>query len=131
MKIPDEEINLKYLEERNFDKYLSCLNKKLKRKKIVIYGAGAMLQAIFKHYELNLNILAISDLRYTENSTEYFSGYKTCAPDEIRKINPDYVLVATKKYLPVALKIKVNKQTKIKPLINKTIKEIWKEISEN
>lgn len=129
----DEATNFNYLNDYNFEKYLNKLNKKLKNKKIIIYGAGLLFQVINKYYDLkNLNIIAISDMRFLEHQqNEEFIGYKVCSPVEISELRPDYVLVATKVYIDVAESIKAiinNDKIKIRPLIKKPLKEILKEI---
>ena len=43
----------KFLEKNNFSKRLNKLNKKLKDKKIIIYGAGKFFRAIVENYDLS------------------------------------------------------------------------------
>lgn len=135
-EIKDERSNFLYLESFNFEKHLKKLNKKLKNKKIIIYGAGAFLEVIKKYYDLSkLNIIAVADKRYSINDdSETFLGYKTCSPEEIIELEPDFVLVATKFFINIIedLYYYTLKDTKIKikPLIKKPfmtlLKEIWK-----
>ncbi len=124
-----------YLKKNNFKARLIKLNKKLKNKSIVIYGAGAIFKYIKENYDLsNLNIIGISDLKFhKEHKGTDFLGYKIILKDEIAKHNPDYVLVATLKYIKIVENFTVNvfKDTKIKtiPLVKRRlldlIKEIW------
>ena len=92
-------------------------------------------QAIKKHYDISdINIIGISDRRFEghEPNEECF-GYKVYAPSELKDLNPDYVLVATKMYIGIIedLYYDTLKDTKIKikPLLKKglftLIKEIW------
>lgn len=134
-EIRDEQTNLNYLYEFNFDKTLPKLVKKLNGKSVILYGAGVFLELIKKYFDLSgLNIVGISDRRF-ENHTENeeFLGYKVYAPSEIKDVNPDYVLVATKTYINIIenLYYETLKGTKIKikPLLQKPfltlVKEIW------
>ena len=134
-EIRDEQANLNYLYEFNFDKTLPKLVKKLNGKSVVLYGAGVFLELIKKYFDISgLNIMGISDKRF-ENHTENeeFLGYKVYAPSEIKDVNPDYVLVATKTYINIIenLYYETLKGTKIniKPLLQKPfmtlVKEIW------
>lgn len=133
--IKDEIVNLKYLQKYNFEKTLPKLIKKLKNKTVVLYGAGAFLEAIKKHYNLcNINVVAVADKRFVGHSSdEKFLDYKAIAPEEIMEQNPDYIIVSTKKYINIIEEIycKYTKNTKIKikPLLKKPIltlvEEIW------
>ena len=58
----------KFLEKNNFSKHLNKLNRKLKDKKIIIYGAGKFFRAIVENYDLsNLNIIGICDKSFTSS----------------------------------------------------------------
>ena len=135
--IPDESLNYHYLNKCNFEKYLNTLKKKLKNKKTIVYGSGVLFQLINSLYDLkDLNIIALSDIRFSEHKEgEEFLGYKVCAPDEIDSLNPDIILVATKKYIDIAENIYnnilENKNIKIRPLVKKPFREILKEIWDN
>lgn len=135
-ELPDEIANIEYVEKFNFAKNLKKLKRKLKKKSVVIYGAGVFFQAIKKHFDISdINIIGISDRRFEgHKEDEEFLGYKAYAPSELRELNPDYVLVATKMYIKIIedLYFETLKDTKIKikPLLKKDfitlIKEIWK-----
>ena len=82
-----------------------------------------------------MNIIGIADKRFEKNKEEKeFLGYKTYAPQEIKEVNPDYVLVATKIYIEVVKDlyedILQGTNIKIKPLLKKPffvlLREIWK-----
>ncbi|MBR1681277.1 hypothetical protein IJ707_05765, partial [bacterium] len=102
-EIPDEVVNMNYLFEYNFDKTLPKLVKKLDGKSVVIYGAGVFFELIQKYFDISgLNIIGISDRRFEgHEENEEFLGYKVYSPDEIKELNPDYVLVATKYYINI------------------------------
>lgn len=134
-KFNDEAININELEKYNFAGYLKKLKKKLKNKSVVIYGAGAFFQLIQHYYDLSgLNIIGISDKKFEEHEEdEVCLGYKVYSPTELRELNPDYVLVATKMYISIieilyydTLK---NSKIKIKPIYKKPflvlLREIW------
>ena len=134
--IPDEAVNYIYLENYNFSKTLKKLTKKLKNKSIIIYGAGSFFELIKKYYDISgLNIIGISDKKFkNHDKNEEFLGFKVYSPDEITKINPNYVLVATKFYINIIEDLYYNllekTKIKIKPLLKKPlmvlVKEIWK-----
>ncbi len=134
-EIHDEQQNLLYLYKFDFDKTLPKLIKKLEGKSVLIYGAGVFFELMKKYFDLSgLNIVGISDKRFTEHEeNEEWEGYKAYAPEEIKELNPDYVLVATKYYINIIEDLYYNllKDTKIKikPLMKKPfwtlVKEIW------
>lgn len=127
--LSEEEIFLAELEKKNFKKYLNKLLKKLKDKKIIIYGAGNYFKVIKNHYDISkLNIIAISDRKYETNPIDNFEGYKAIEPDKIINYEPDYVLIATRYYcLEIAMSL-ISKfagtNIKVKPLTPKNIIEL-------
>ncbi len=124
-----------YLNNIGFEKYFQKLKRKLKNKSIVIYGAGELFKYINKNYNLSdLNIIGVSDLRFhNDDKNKDFMGYKIILKDEIVDYKPDYVVVATLKYISIVENFTVNlfDKTKIKtiPLAKRKlwdlIKEIW------
>ena len=134
-EIKDERINTIYLNKFKFEKTLPKLIKKMKNKKVVLYGAGAYLELIKKYYDISgLNVIAVADKKYEiYNEEKEFLGYKTCAPSEIAELKPDYVLISTKYYINIFeyLTEELLKGTKIKvkPLVKKSfmalVKEVW------
>lgn len=134
-EIQEEHENLNYLFQYNFDKTLPRLIKKLKGKSVVLYGAGIFLELIKKYFDLsNLNVIGVADRRFSNhNENEEFLGYKAISPDEIKTLNPDYVLVATKMYINIIEDLYYGTlkgtKIKIKPLVKKDfwtlVKEIW------
>lgn len=130
--------NVNYLLKFSFDKTLPKLAKKLKGKKVVFYGAGVFLEAINKYFDIkDINAIGIADKKFEEagikETMSEFLGYKTYSPDEIKDLNPDYVVVTTKMYTNIidSLYFDTLKNTKIKvvPLLKKPfmtlLKEIW------
>ena len=111
------------------------MNNKLKGKSIVLYGAGVFLEAINKYYDLSkLNIIGISDRRFDEHKeNEMFLGHRAYSIEELKDLNPDYILVATKFYISIIEDMYyntfANTKIKIKPLVKKPfltlLKEIW------
>ncbi len=133
-EIPDEQPSLLYLYENKFEKTLPKLLKKLEGKSVVIYGAGVFFEAIKKYFDLSgLNIIGISDRKFEDHEeNEEFLGYKVYAPGEIKYLNPDYVLVATKYYINIIEDLYYNTlhgtKIKIKPLMKKSFWTLFKEI---
>ncbi len=124
---------IKYLKKINFKKHLKKIEKILKDKKIVIYGAGIFFEIIQENYDLsNLNIIAISDRKFSESgANEKIFGYPVCALADIAKLSPDYVLVGTIKFIKIIQDLESQHLKDvnciIKPLINKPFFELLKE----
>ena len=103
-------------------------------KKIIIYGTGLFFQTLIKNYDISvLNIVALSDKKFSKHEeNETFLGYKVCAPMEIADFKPDYVLVGTIKFIDIIEELEettlVNTSIKVRPLIKKPFRELWKEI---
>lgn len=124
-----------HLEHIKFEKYLDKLKKKLKNKKVIIYGFGSFFQYINKNYDLSsLNIIGISDMKFTDEQWgEEFLGYKIIPKSKIVELNPDCVIVATLKYISIIEDFEINyfdkTKTKVYPLARvplfDLIKEIW------
>ena len=125
---------IEYLEKINFSKHLKKIEKRLKNKTIILYGAGSFFQTLADKYDLsNLNIIAIADRKFINHSAdETFYGYKVCEPDELVQLKPDFILVSMLYYVQIIEHLEEtvlnNQKIKIKPLINKPFVEVWKEI---
>ena len=118
------------LKKVNFEKQLIKLKKIYKDKRILIYGAGLFFEAVNNNYDLSgLNIIGICDRVKTTGDILNLYGYTAVKPDDIKKMNPDIILVATLKpvYLIEILKTEYDK-IKIIPLVNKGRAEFFKEI---
>lgn len=125
----------KYLEKIKFAKHLKKIEKKLKGKKVLIYGTGNLFQYIYENYDLsNINIIGISDKKYESCCEDKFFGDKfpICTPDKIDELNPDFILVGTLYFVKIIdileNKVVKNKKIKIKPLLNKPLSEIFNEV---
>jgi hypothetical protein len=134
-ELVDEKNSINYLEQYDFGKNLKKLEKKLKGKKVVIYGgAGIIFQTISTFYDLGgFDVIGISDRKFAMDDAPAESlGYKTVAPDKIKDLNPDYVLVATKFFINIIEDLEYNllkgTKIKVKPMIKKPFWTLWKEI---
>ena len=123
-----------YLEEVKFSNQLKKLEKKLKNKKIIIYGAGTLFQLIANTCDLSkLNIIGICDRKFKLiDEQNDVLGYKVIIREKLEEYKPDYILVSAYEYLPVIRSLEnnyfENVNVKILPLvqypITKTIAEL-------
>ncbi len=133
-RLSSEQDFIEYLKKINFSKHLAKIAKKLKEKKVIIYGAGAFFQTINREYDLScLNIIAIADRKFVNHEDgEEFLGYRLCSPDEMESLQTDYVLVSMINFINVIEDLEEtslkNAKVKIKPLINKPFVDILKEL---
>ena len=124
-----------HLENIKFEKNLDKLKKKLKNKTSIIYGTGSFFKYINENYDLSkLNIIGISDMKFNDNDEgKDFLGYKMVPKNKIISYKPDYVIVATLKYISIVEDFELNilNKTKIKVLplakipLLQLIKDIW------
>ena len=118
-----------FLENVDFQKQFEKLQKKLKNKKVIIYGCGQLFQFINRNYDLsNLQILGVSDYKFLDTEEgQDFLGYKIIPKSKIPNYKPDYTLIATLNYIDIIKNFGYN--TKLKPLVKKglfnDLKEIW------
>ena len=83
------------------------------------------MEYILKNYDLSdLNIIGISDLKFTEeNIGQRAFGYNVIPKNKIREYNPDYILVSAKNYENIVNDFKSNifkkTKTKVLPLVKK------------
>ncbi len=125
--------HIEYLKKIEFDKRLRALERKLKNKKIVLYGAGTFFQDLVKVYDLTkLNIIGIADRTFynAEDMDKTFLGYTKFNFDDIITNAPDYILVSTLKSVDIIeeLNAKVSKNIKVRPLIKKPVKDLWEDV---
>ena len=106
----------KYLESHCFSSRLAYLSKKLKNKRILIYGTGKMFQEIIKNYDLScLNIIGITDRKYLiEDMGRKEFGYPIIPFSNWNDVNADVVLLSVQYYLSLQESLK-------KTFINKSI----------
>ena len=105
------------------------LSEKLKDKTVIIYGAGSYFNTINEYYDLSdLNILGISDMKFDDKYPEkYYKEYQVINPENIVKMNPDYILIATRYCFKLGLNLIHkfhNTKTQIKPLVKKGFFEL-------
>ena len=114
----------KYLEKHQFEKQFTQIKKRIKNKKIIIYGAGKLFKAIAEYYDLSqLNIIGICDKSFINFDVDSkFLGYNKIAISNIGLYDFDYILVATKEYISVINELPLNINRKsIIPLVKKFI----------
>ena len=118
-----------YLKMIKFERRLKHLSKKLRNKKVVIYGADKFFQTLVKNYNLRvLNIVAISDRTFKNHApNEKLFDYYKCTLAEISDYNPEYILVGTMNFINISEDLEefFKGKIKIRPLIKKPIKELW------
>ena len=132
-EIEEEQVNLNFLYKHKFDKTLPKLIRQCKGKKVVLYGAGKMLELINKYFDLSgLDIIAVADKRFEKHQVgETFLGWNVCSPQEINNLKPDLVLLSIKFYIAMLQIIKSSyfDNIKVKPLITKSffalMREVW------
>lgn len=124
--------HLDYLKKINFEKRLKHLEKKLKNKKVLLYGAGTFLHDLLTSYDLSrLNIIGIADRSFERGQDGSICfGFIKYTPDEIPALAPDYVLVSTLNSVNIIenLEQSLNKKIKVRPLIRKPVKDLWMEV---
>ena len=112
-----------YIEEIEYQKQLKHLEKKLKNKKIIIYGTGMLFELVKKKYDLSkFNIIGVADQKFTVEDKTYL-GYRIIPVNSVPNEKPDYLLVATLKYLQLIQILEKetykNAKFKIMPLLEK------------
>ncbi len=127
----------KHLSEIKFECRLKKMIKKLKNKKVIIYGAGSLFQYITENYDLSsLNIIGVSDMKFqNEDEGAEFLGYKIIPKEKMPEYSPDCVLIATLNYIGLLEYFQCymfkGVKTKVAPLAQKSLftllKEIWSE----
>jgi len=129
----DAAANLDFLLKHKFKENLVKLEKKLNSKKILFYGGGLFFQLINEYYDLSkLNAIGVVDKKLSEyGKLDNICGYKLYSPEQILDLNPDYVVVTTRRIVKVYEDLYFNylKGTKIKiiPLVKRSLISIMKE----
>jgi hypothetical protein len=82
--------------KNNFSqKRIDTLAKKYKNKKVIIYGASMIFDAIERAFNISgLNIVGIADMRFADG--DYYKGYKTYGAFTFMETKPDIVLIVMK-----------------------------------
>jgi len=124
--------HLELLKKHNFKKQLNELNKKLKNKKVLLYGAGSFFKKIQDNFDLSkLNIIGISDGKYPLNRFNHEEfGYKIVPFLKINEVNPDCILISTLNAFDIYIHLKKNFDNKylILPLYNKPFFDLLREV---
>ena len=124
----------KYLHEINAQKQIDKIAKKYKGKKVLIYGAGTFFDLICKKYDISkLNIVAISDMKFANDTSLNTTDFKAIKPDDMKDFDCDVIIVALLNDLSVAKSIEKNilsesknKKVPIVPLLSPTFKYLIK-----
>lgn len=124
-----------YLASVDFEKYLRNLKRKLKDKRVIIYGSGSLFMYIKDNYDISdFNIIGISDMKFSDDQEgEEYLGYKVIPKLKMADYNPDYVIVATQNYIGIVEDFECNyfdkTKIKVKPLVKMPLlmllKKIW------
>ena len=124
-----------YLKDCNFEKYYKKLVSKLKNKRIIVYGSGALFQHIKKKYDLSkFNIIGISDNKYILKQEGTLDlGYPIIPKSKLREYNPEVLLLGVQEYVYLlnnfSNEIFEGKNVKVIPLVRqpllKILKKIW------
>ena len=122
----NEEQLLQYFYDINFEKKLKKISKKIKRKKIIIYGCGMMFNLIQKYFDISeLNIIGVYDGRFAETEMSEFNGFPIIKPENFNLA--DMILVSTWNTIDINESLKYTKVKAI-PLVQKKFKDVLKEI---
>ena len=102
-----------YFRRVDEQKYLDKLAKRLKNKKVVLYGAGIISELLFENYDLSkFNIIGVCDKRFERTDEPEFMGYKTIKPSELDAISYDSFLVTLKLFGEIKKSLKESKVNK-------------------
>ena len=124
--INEDEANLCYLQKYKFAKTIKSLTKKLKGKRVVVYGNGSLFKLMLNNYDFSgLNIVGVADKKFEDCCCDKsLSGYDIKKLGEINSSEVDYILVSLKFYVPVLLSLYdrfKDTSIKVKPLVHKPI----------
>ena len=109
----------KKINSNGFDNNIAEILETLKDKKVLIYGAGEGFLELNKKYYAGLNIVAIADMKFKEEGV--FENLRAINPEDITKIDYDYILVTNETYFPV-----LNYLTDTLKIENDKIKVVFK-----
>ena len=115
---------IEYLRINDEQKYIDKLAKKLKNKKILLYGAGLTAEVILKNFDLSkINIIGVSDRKFEDDSEGEFCEIKKIKPSEMKTLDYDAILFTMKLYEKIAKSFKkegINK--KMLSIVKKSFK---------
>lgn len=100
---------IEYFDKINEQKYLNKMAKKLKDKKVLLYGAGMISEVLLENYDLSkFNIVGISDKRFERSGEREFHGMTAIKPEEITDENADAILFCMKLFTTPEKSLKEN-----------------------
>jgi len=124
-----------YLERKKAQKAIDKFAKKYKDKKVVLYGAGYFASDLLRNYDFSkLNIIAVADMKFQDDTEGDFYGYKKIGPYDILETAFDILLITTyddepvKDFLNDDLLEGEEKTFQIKTLIKMSLWEYIKQI---
>ena len=126
-KLRDTQINIEYLLKYNIEKSVDNLSKKLKNKKVLFYGGGLLFKLMHQYFDISsIGAIGVVDKKLScLEELDNICGYKLYKPNDILKLNPDYIVITTKRHLETANDLYEDylKHTNIKiiPLLNKSL----------
>lgn len=117
-----------FFRKEKAQKQIDKLAKRYKGKKVAIYGAGQYCRLLFDVYDLSkLNIVAIADKKFEDVSNRDFYGLNCIAPDELRELDCDVILLGVydalyfTDYLEDELLVgSKNSKTKFEPIVRQS-----------
>lgn len=122
----NEEQLLQYFYDINFEKKLKNISKKLKGKKVIIYGCGMMFNLIQRYFDISeLNIIGVYDGRFADTDTKEYNGFPVIKPENF--CLADVIIVSTWNTIDIIENLK-QFNVKALSLVQKKFKDILKEI---
>ena len=125
--IVDSNINVEYLLKHNIESSIKRLEKISLNKKVLFYGSGLFFKLVNEYFDLSgINVIGVVDKHFSQvHKIKDVCGYKLYSPDDIIELNPDYIIVTTKRVIPIFeelySKYLKNSDIKILPLLKKNI----------
>lgn len=123
-----------FLIKTNFKKHLNKLTKKLKNKRVLIYGDSKLFNTICREYDLSgLHIIGVCDRKYEQqNYSQPTHPYAAIAPSKAYECDVDVILISILNNINNNLITYVqedllkNTETKVMFLYKKTIMDLVK-----
>lgn len=73
-------------------KHINYLRDEYKGKKVLLYGAGLLFEALCSYYDFSdINIIAVTDKRFSEEIE--LNGFRAVPPSMIKELKPDVIMV--------------------------------------